>query len=170
MSMPALLNVAYAEVGPANGPVVILLHGWPYDIYSFVDVAPLLARQGYRVIDALPARATATRISSPTTPCATASRRRWPTDVIALMDALKISRPCSAAFDWGARSADIVAGAVAGARQGAGLGQRLPDRQPGRRQARRCRPRPSCNGGTSSTSPPERGRAGYEKHRTTSPS
>src|ERR1043165_4869302 len=45
-----VLNVGYAEAGPANGPVVVLLHGWPYDIYSFVDVAPLLASAGYRVI------------------------------------------------------------------------------------------------------------------------
>src|SRR5580704_3709602 len=45
-----VLNVGYAEAGPANGPVVVLLHGWPYDIYSFVDVAPMLAEAGYRVI------------------------------------------------------------------------------------------------------------------------
>lgn len=71
-----LLNVAYAEVGPADGPVVILLHGWPYDIHSYSEVAPLLAAKGYRVL--IPyARGMATRSSCPPRPCAMASLPRW---------------------------------------------------------------------------------------------
>ena len=103
-----VLNVGYAEDGPANGPVVILLHGWPYDIYSFVDVAPALASAGFRVIVPYLRGYGTTRFLSPDTlrngqPAALA------TDVIALMDALKIEKAVVAGFDWGARSADIVA-------------------------------------------------------------
>jgi len=72
-----VLNVGYAEVGPAGGPPVVLLHGWPYDIHSYADVAPLLAQAGYRVIIRLCA-ATAPRASFRRTSCATASRRRSP--------------------------------------------------------------------------------------------
>jgi pimeloyl-ACP methyl ester carboxylesterase len=103
-----LLNVGYAEAGPANGPVVILLHGWPYDIYSFVDVAPLLASAGYRVIVPFVRGYGTTRFLSSGTfrngqPSAVA------TDVIAFMDALKIEKPILAGFDWGARTANIIA-------------------------------------------------------------
>jgi pimeloyl-ACP methyl ester carboxylesterase len=103
-----LLNVGYAEAGPANGPAVILLHGWPYDIYSFVDVAPLLASAGYRVIiPYLRGYGTTRFLASDTLrngqPAALA------VDTIALMDALKIQKPTIAGFDWGARTADIVA-------------------------------------------------------------
>jgi len=103
-----LLNVGYAEAGPANGPVVILLHGWPYDIYSFVDVAPLLASAGYRVIVPYVRGYGTTRFLSSGTfrngqPSAVAA------DTIALMDALKIEKPILAGFDWGARTANIVA-------------------------------------------------------------
>jgi pimeloyl-ACP methyl ester carboxylesterase len=102
------LNVGYAEAGPANGPVVILLHGWPYDIYSFVDVAPLLASAGYRVIVPYVRGYGTTRFLSSGTfrngqPSAVAA------DTIALMDALKIEKPILAGFDWGARTANIVA-------------------------------------------------------------
>ncbi|MGA8886494.1 MAG: alpha/beta hydrolase [Pseudolabrys sp.] len=102
------LNVGYAEAGPANGPVVILLHGWPYDIYSFVDVAPLLASAGYRVIVPYVRGYGTTRFLSGGTfrngqPSAVAA------DTIALMDALKIEKPILAGFDWGARTANIVA-------------------------------------------------------------
>jgi pimeloyl-ACP methyl ester carboxylesterase len=103
-----VLNVAYAEAGPAAGPAVILLHGWPYDIYSFVDVAPLLASAGYRVIVPYLRGYGATRFLSNDTvrngqPSALAS------DTIALMDALKIEKAILAGFDWGARSVNIVA-------------------------------------------------------------
>jgi pimeloyl-ACP methyl ester carboxylesterase len=103
-----LLNVGYAEAGPAGGQPVILLHGWPYDIYSFVDVAPLLASAGHRVIVPYLRGYGATRFLSDTTvrngqPSAIA------TDIIALMDALKIEKATVAGFDWGARTANIMA-------------------------------------------------------------
>jgi pimeloyl-ACP methyl ester carboxylesterase len=103
-----LLNVGYAEAGPANGPPVILLHGWPYDIYSFVDVAPLLAVGGYRVIvPFLRGYGTTRFLSSETV------RNGQPSvvavDIIALMDALKIEKPVIGGFDWGARTANIIA-------------------------------------------------------------
>ena len=103
-----VLNVGYAEAGPPNGPPVILLHGWPYDIYSFVDVAPLLASAGYRVIVPYVRGYGTTRFLSSDTfrngqPSAVA------VDLIALMDALKIEKAILAGFDWGARTANIVA-------------------------------------------------------------
>ena len=103
-----LLNVGYAEAGPPNGPPVILLHGWPYDIYSFVDVAPLLASAGYRVIVPYLRGYGSTRFLSNETfrngqPSAVA------VDVIALMDALKIQKATIAGFDWGARTVNIIA-------------------------------------------------------------
>ena len=103
-----LLNVGYAEAGPANGPPVILLHGWPYDIYSFVDVAPLLASAGYRVIVPYLRGYGTTRFLSSDT-----FRNGQPSvvalDIIALMDALKIKKAILAGFDWGARTADDIA-------------------------------------------------------------
>jgi pimeloyl-ACP methyl ester carboxylesterase len=103
-----VLSIGYAEAGPAEGPAVILLHGWPYDIYSFVDVAPLLAAEGYRVIVPFLRGHGTTRFLSEATlrngqPSAIA------TDIIALMDALKIEKATVAGFDWGARTADIMA-------------------------------------------------------------
>jgi len=103
-----LLNVGYAEAGPAGGPPVILLHGWPYDIYSFVDVTPALASVGYRVIVPYVRGYGSTKFLSGDTvrngqPAAVAA------DLIALMDALKIEKATLAGFDWGARSANIVA-------------------------------------------------------------
>ena len=103
-----VLNVGYAEAGPASGPPVILLHGWPYDIYSFVDVTPLLASAGYRVIvPYLRGYGTTRFLSSETVrngqPSAVA------VDTVALMDALKIQKATVAGFDWGARTADIIA-------------------------------------------------------------
>jgi pimeloyl-ACP methyl ester carboxylesterase len=105
-----LLSVGYAEAGPADGPAVILLHGWPYDIHSFVEVAPLLAKAGYRVIAPYLRGYGTTRFLSNDTfrngePAAIAA------DVIALMDALKIERATLAGFDWGARTANIIAAA-----------------------------------------------------------
>ena len=102
------LNVGYAEDGPANGPVVILLHGWPYDIYSYVDVAPLLASAGYRVIVPYLRGYGSTRFLSRETP-RNGQQSVVAVDVIALMDALKIERATIGGFDWGARTADIIA-------------------------------------------------------------
>ena len=103
-----LLNIGYAEAGPADGPAVILLHGWPYDIYSYVDVTPLLASAGYRVIVPYLRGYGTTRFLSNETvrsgqPSAVA------VDTIALMDALKIEKATLAGFDWGARTANIIA-------------------------------------------------------------
>lgn len=103
-----LLNVGYAEAGPARGPVVICLHGWPYDIHSFVDVAPLLAAQGYRVIvPYLRGHGTTRFLSSKT--LRNAQQSAIALDIIALMDALKIDKAVLAGFDWGSRTADIIA-------------------------------------------------------------
>ena len=103
-----LLNIGYAEDGPADGPVVILLHGWPYDIYSFVDVTPLLAAAGYRVIvPYVRGYGTTAFLSSDTFRNAQPSAVAL--DTIALMDALKIRKAAIAGFDWGARSACIIA-------------------------------------------------------------
>ena len=102
------LNVGYAEAGPVDGPVVILLHGWPYDIHSYVDVAPLLASAGYRVLVPYVRGCGTTRFLSSATvrngqPSAVA------VDTIAFMDALKIDKAMFGGFDWGGRTADIVA-------------------------------------------------------------
>ncbi len=103
-----VLNVGYAEAGPLDGPVVILLHGWPYDIHSFVDVAPLLAAQGYRVLVPYVRGCGSTTFLSSATfrngqPGAVAL------DVIAFMDALKIEKAIFGGYDWGGRTADILA-------------------------------------------------------------
>jgi len=103
-----VLNVGYAETGPSNGPPVVLLHGWPYDIYSFVDVAPLLASAGYRVIIPFLRGYGTTRFLASDTP-RNGQQAVVAADIIAFMDALKIERPIIAGFDWGARTADIIA-------------------------------------------------------------
>jgi pimeloyl-ACP methyl ester carboxylesterase len=108
-----LLNVGYAEAGPPDGPAAILLHGWPYDIHSFVEVTPLLAQAGYRVIvPYLRGYGTTHFLSNETSrngqPAAIAA------DIVALMDALKIERATLAGFDWGARTANIIAAAFPG--------------------------------------------------------
>jgi len=103
-----LLNVGYAEAGPADGPAVILLHGWPYDIYSFVDVAPLLAAKGYRVVIPYLRGYGATSFLSSAT-MRNAQQSAVGLDIIALMDALKIQKATVAGFDWGARTADVMA-------------------------------------------------------------
>jgi pimeloyl-ACP methyl ester carboxylesterase len=103
-----VLSVAYAEAGPAAGPVVILLHGWPYDIYSYVDVAPLLASAGYRVLVPYLRGYGATRFLASET-----FRNGQPSsvavDIVAFMDALKIDKATIAGCDWGARTANIIA-------------------------------------------------------------
>jgi len=103
-----LLNVGYAEVGPADGPPVILLHGWPYDIHSYVDVAPILASKGYRVIIPHTRGYGTTRFLSSETfrngqPAAGAL------DIIAFLDALNIKEAVFGGYDWGGRTADIIA-------------------------------------------------------------
>jgi len=103
-----VLNVGYAEAGPADGAAVILLHGWPYDIYSFADVAPMLASAGYRVIVPYLRGYGSTRFLSSETP-RNGQQSVVAVDAIALMDALKIENATIAGFDWGARTADIVA-------------------------------------------------------------
>ncbi|MEU0172155.1 alpha/beta hydrolase [Streptomyces massasporeus] len=103
-----VLDVGYTELGPAHGPVVICLHGWPYDIHSYVDVAPLLAERGYRVIVPYLRGHGTTRFLSDRT-LRNAQQSAIAMDLIALMDALKIHRAVLAGFDWGARTADIVA-------------------------------------------------------------
>jgi len=103
-----VLDVAYAELGPADGPVVILLHGWPYDIHSYESVAPALAAKGYRVLVPYARGYGDTRFLSATTP-RNAEPAALAQDVVDFMDALKIKQAVLAGFDWGARSADIVA-------------------------------------------------------------
>ena len=146
-----VLNVGYVEAGPPGGRPVILLHGWPYDIHTYVDVAPLLAAKGYRVIvPYLRGYGTTRFLSSETV------RNGQPSaiavDAIALMDALKIDTAVLGGCDWGARTAGIMA--VLWPERCKGLvsvsGYLIGSQRQGRC---RCRPRPSCSGGTSSTSP-----------------
>lgn len=103
-----LLNVGYAEAGPANGQPVILLHGWPYDIHSFVDVAPLLAAAGYRVIVPHLRGHGTTRFLAETT-MRNGQQAAVALDIMALMDALMIDKAILAGYDWGARTANIIA-------------------------------------------------------------
>ncbi len=102
------LSVGYVELGAAHAPPVLLLHGWPYDIYSFVDVAPLLVARGYRVLIPYLRGYGSTRFLSES-----AVRNGQPAaialDTIAFMDALHIEQAVIAGFDWGARTANIVA-------------------------------------------------------------
>jgi pimeloyl-ACP methyl ester carboxylesterase len=102
------LNVGYAELGPANGAPVILLHGWPYDIHSFIDVAPALASAGYRVIVPYLRGYGTTRFLSSDT-ARNGQQAVVAVDLINLMDALKIEKATIGGFDWGARTANIVA-------------------------------------------------------------
>ncbi|MBW8853834.1 MAG: alpha/beta fold hydrolase, partial [Bradyrhizobium sp.] len=102
------LNVGYAEAGPADGMPVILVHGWPYDIYSFVDVAPLLAAAGYRVIIPWLRGYGSTRFLSADT-LRNGEQAAVAVDIVALMDALKIERATLGGFDWGARTVNIIA-------------------------------------------------------------
>jgi pimeloyl-ACP methyl ester carboxylesterase len=103
-----VLNVGYVEVGPSDGPAVLLMHGWPYDIHSFIDVSPLLASAGHRVIVPYLRGYGSTRFLSGAT-----LRNGQPgalaVDIIDFMDALKIRKATLAGFDWGARTGDIIA-------------------------------------------------------------
>jgi len=103
-----LLNVGYVEAGPVDGPVAVLLHGWPYDIHSYVDVAPLLASAGYRVIVPYLRGYGSTRFLSGST-FRNGQQSVVAVDIIALMDALGIQKATIGGFDWGARTADVIA-------------------------------------------------------------
>lgn len=102
------LNVGYAEAGPADGPAVVLLHGWPYDIHTYVDVAPLLAARGFRVIVPYLRGFGTSRFLAPGT-FRNGQQSALALDVIALLDALKLPRAILGGCDWGARTANIVA-------------------------------------------------------------
>jgi pimeloyl-ACP methyl ester carboxylesterase len=103
-----VLNVGYAEAGPTDGPAVILLHGWPYDIHSYVDVASLLAEAGYRaIVPYLRGYGTTRFLSSET--LRNGQQSVLALDIIALMDALEIEKAILAGFDWGARTANVIA-------------------------------------------------------------
>ena len=103
-----LLNIGYAEAGPAGGPAVVLLHGWPYDIHSYVDVVPILAAAGYRVLVPYLRGYGTTRFLANET-FRNAQQSAVALDVIALLDALQIQRAVVAGFDWGSRTAAAVA-------------------------------------------------------------
>ncbi|MEY9559115.1 pimeloyl-ACP methyl ester carboxylesterase [Sinorhizobium fredii] len=103
-----VLNVGYAELGASGAPPVILLHGWPYDIHTYVDVAPLLAKAGYRVIVPYLRGYGTTRFLSPETP-RNGQQSAIAADIVALMDALGIDKAVIAGCDWGARTANIIA-------------------------------------------------------------
>ena len=103
-----VLNVGYAEAGPVDGPAVMLLHGWPYDIHSYVDVTPLLAAAGYRVIVPYVRGYGTTRFLSSET-LRNGQQAAVALDVIAMLDALEIEQAILAGCDWGARTADVIA-------------------------------------------------------------
>jgi pimeloyl-ACP methyl ester carboxylesterase len=103
-----LLNVGYVVLGPADGPAVLLLHGWPYDIHSYVEVAPALAAAGYRAIVPYLRGYGSTRFRSDET-MRNGEQAALAVDAIALLDALEIDRAIVAGFDWGARTAGVVA-------------------------------------------------------------
>jgi pimeloyl-ACP methyl ester carboxylesterase len=134
-----LLNVGYAEDGPADGPPVILLHGWPYDIYSYVDVAPVLAAKGYRVIVPYLRGFGTTHFLSDKT-FRNGQQAALAADIVAFMDALKIPQAVIGGFDWGARTASRHRRALAAALQSTRLGQRLPHRQSGFEPETPCAP------------------------------
>ncbi len=103
-----VLNVGYAEAGPADGPAILFLHGWPYDIHSFVDVTLVLASAGYHVIVPYLRGYGSTRFLSSETP-RNGQQSALAVDAIALMDALQIQKAVIGGFDWGARTANVIA-------------------------------------------------------------
>jgi pimeloyl-ACP methyl ester carboxylesterase len=103
-----VLNVGYVDSGPSDGPAVVLLHGWPYDIRSYADVAPILVSEGYRVIVPYVRGYGTTRFLSDES-LRNGEQAALAVDVTALMDALEIEQAVLGGFDWGARTADIVA-------------------------------------------------------------
>ena len=158
-----VLNVGYAEAGPADGPAVILLHGWPYDIHTYVDVAPLLASAGYRVIVPYLRGYGTTRFLSDET-ARNGQQSVIAVDIIALMDALKIEKATIAGCDWGARTANIIAAlwperckAMVSV-SGYLIGSRETNKMP-------LPPKAELQWWYQYYFATERGRAGYEKHR-----
>jgi len=158
-----VLNVGYAEVGPATGRPVILLHGWPYDIHSYAEVAPVLSAKGYRVIvPYLRGYGLTSFLSSETV--RNAQQSALAVDAIALMDALKIDRAVIGGFDWGARTANIMAAlwpqrckamvSVSGYLIGSQAANRAP-----------LPPKAELDWWYQFYFATERGRAGYEKYR-----
>ncbi|MGC1320524.1 MAG: alpha/beta hydrolase [Pseudolabrys sp.] len=158
-----VLNVGYADAGPADGRVVILLHGWPYDIYSYVDVAPLLASAGYRVIiPYLRGYGTTRFLASETV--RNGQQSVIAVDIIALMDALKIEKATIGGYDWGARTANIIAAlwperckamvSVSGYLIGSVAANKMP-----------LPPKAELQWWYQYYFATERGRAGYEQHR-----
>jgi len=158
-----VLSVGYAEAGPADGRVVILLHGWPYDIYSYVDVAPLLASAGYRVIiPYLRGYGTTRFLASETV--RNGQQSVIAVDIIALMDALKIEKATIGGYDWGARTANIIAAlwperckamvSVSGYLIGSVAANKMP-----------LPPKAELQWWYQYYFATERGRAGYEQHR-----
>ena len=103
-----VLDVGYAEAGPADGPPVLLLHGWPYDIHSYVEVAPILAKAGYRVLVPYIRGYGTTRFLSQEA-VRNGQQAALAVDVIAFMDALKIEKAIVAGYDWGGRTANVIA-------------------------------------------------------------
>jgi pimeloyl-ACP methyl ester carboxylesterase len=103
-----VLNIGYAEAGPSDARVVILLHGWPYDIHSYVDVVPLLSSAGYRVIVPYLRGYSTTRFLSAQT-FRNGQQSAVALDIIALMDALRIDKAILGGFDWAARTVDVIA-------------------------------------------------------------
>ena len=130
---PGLLNVGYVEVGPVDGQPVVLLHGWPYDIHSYAEVAPALGAAGYRVVVPFLRGYGTTRFLSDDT-MRNGQQAALAVDVIALMDALGIESAVIGGFDWGARTANVVAALWPERCKAHGVGERLPDRQPGGQQ------------------------------------
>jgi pimeloyl-ACP methyl ester carboxylesterase len=158
-----VLNVGYAEAGPADGPAVILLHGWPYDIHTYVDVAPLLASAGCRVIVPYLRGYGTTRFLSSET-ARNGQQSVIAVDIIALMDALKIETAIVGGCDWGARTANIIA-ALWPARckamvsvSGYLIGSREANKMP-------LPPKAELQWWYQYYFATERGRAGYEEHR-----
>lgn len=157
------LNVAYVETGPPDGPVVILLHGWPYDIHAFADVTPILAKKGFRVIVPYLRGFGGTRFLTPET-IRNGQQAAFAVDMIALMDALKIETAVYGGFDWGARAANIVA-ALWPHRCEALVsvsGYDVEDREAGKAPLRPLDEKPWWYEFYFTT---ERGRAGYDKYR-----
>ena len=164
-----VLDIGYAEAGTADGPVVLLLHGWPYDIHSFVDVAPLLAAAGYRVIVPYLRGYGTTRFlvgrDAAQRP-AVSARRRY--DRAAGCAGHREGDHCR--LRLGRADRQYHGGALARALQGHGICQRLSDRQPGGEQEAACRRKPNLPGGTSSISPPNAAVWDTRATRTISPS